>query len=131
MDNTKLKLNCRRCNGSEFYVQDGLYFCEECGNQYEHLYEMENEWETTDNHKTKLDKDKAKKNKAAMRLTSFEEYNHILISFVDEILNIEKIPDFKSTCLQLWISYLQESEAVFFDKEQASGPKFSAVYRRA
>lgn len=68
---------------------------------------------------------------AALRLTSFEEYNHILIGFVDEILNIEKIPNFKATCLQLWVSFLRKSEAAFFDKERTSAPKLFAVYRRA
>ena len=68
---------------------------------------------------------------AALRLTSFEEYNHILKGFVDEILTIEDIPNFKATCLQLWISYLQQSEAAFFDKEKMATPKLYAVYRKA
>lgn len=37
----------------------------------------------------------------ARRLTSWEEYNHILIGLVDEVLSIKAIPGFKVTCLQV------------------------------
>lgn len=67
----------------------------------------------------------------ARRLTSFEEYNHILIGLIDEILCIELVPNFKVTCLQLWISYLNRIEAAFFDKEKFSAPKLFATYRKA
>lgn len=39
MDN--IKANCVNCNGTEFYVQDGLYFCEECDFQCVNLVETE------------------------------------------------------------------------------------------
>lgn len=65
MDFTKIQLKCSNCTGSDFYLQDGLYFCEECGVQYENLFEMETEWHGNDqtNYMTKIGKDKSKKNK--------------------------------------------------------------------
>lgn len=69
MEQSKLNLKCRNCNGSDFCLQDGLYFCEECGVQYENLFEMETEWNLNDNHRgTKLAKDKPKKNKGESKL---------------------------------------------------------------
>lgn len=67
----------------------------------------------------------------AQRLTSWEEYNYILIGLVDEILEIEEIANFKKTCLQLWISYLRETEAAFFSKDSAVVPKLFLKYRQA
>lgn len=67
----------------------------------------------------------------ARRLTSWEEYNHILIGFVDEILSFKTIPNFKVTCLQLWIAYLQATEAAFFEKDRIAQPKLFALYRQS
>lgn len=61
--------------------------------------------------------------------TSFEEYNFILRGFVDEILQIEQIPNFKRTVLQLWITYLRYCE-IAFTESNAHLPKFHAYYRR-
>jgi uncharacterized Zn finger protein (UPF0148 family) len=36
-----LKLKCRQCQGEDFDLHDGLYFCNECGVQIENLVEME------------------------------------------------------------------------------------------
>lgn len=150
------KLKCSNCKGTDFYLQDGLYFCDECDVQHENFREMEYE-DFNENFPTrkgiKFSKGKGKQEHlkgelinadllsslvkkqlivSARRLTSFEEYNHILIGFIDEILNIDpNIPDFKVTCLQLWISYLRVSEAAFFDKEKTSAPKLFAYYRTA
>lgn len=67
----------------------------------------------------------------ARRLTSWEEYNFILIGLVDEILNIRgDIPGFKVTCLQLWISYMRATEAAFFSRESTLAPRLFAVYRQ-
>lgn len=65
------------------------------------------------------------------RLTSFEEYNFILIGLIDEILCIELVPNFKLTCLQLWISYLNKIEAAFVNKKKVTAPKLFATYRKA
>jgi uncharacterized Zn finger protein (UPF0148 family) len=57
------KLKCRQCQGIDFNLQDGLYFCNECGVQFENLVEMEHE-ENVDNmqsqHRIKLTSDKKK-----------------------------------------------------------------------
>lgn len=63
------------------------------------------------------------------KLTSWEEYNYILIGLVNEILEIWKIPNFKKTVLQIWITYLQQTEAAFFSKKSFEGPKLLANYR--
>lgn len=49
MDGSKLKLNCQNCSGQKFYLQDGLYFCEECDVQFSNMVEMEYEGAFDDN----------------------------------------------------------------------------------
>jgi hypothetical protein len=38
-----MPMRCRQCLGEDFDLQDGLYFCAECGIQVENLVEMEYE----------------------------------------------------------------------------------------
>lgn len=62
------------------------------------------------------------------KLTSFEEYNIMLLGLVNEITKIQNIPNFKTTVLQLWISYLSQTEAAFLTND-FDGPKLQANYR--
>jgi hypothetical protein len=65
------------------------------------------------------------------RRTSYEEYNYILHGLTNEILELEDIPNFKVTVLQLWITYLKTFEAGFVDEETLALPKFFVHHRRA
>lgn len=152
MDSKDFFQECPHCKCTEFFSQDGNYFCEECNQQLntqvekEHdNFEMIKEYGArrfkTINKKDNILKCKQQRSSSctnnkfilivARRLTSFEEYNYILKELVEEILKIETIPNFKVTCLQLWISFLRKIEAAFFDKEQCVAPKLFALYRRA
>jgi hypothetical protein len=53
----------------------------------------------------------------------------MLIGMIDEILEIENIPNFKVTCLRLWMAYLRTTEAAFFSLTPAI-PKLSAYFRQ-
>lgn len=57
MEHKTLKLKCVNCSGSEYYTQDGLYFCNECDYQFADLVQMED-----DNFKMKAKHIKFKKN---------------------------------------------------------------------
>lgn len=43
MASKKPKLECFNCKGTDFYLQDGLYFCDECDVQHENFREMKHE----------------------------------------------------------------------------------------
>lgn len=64
MADAKLNLRCTNCEGRDFYLQDGLYFCEECNVQFANLVEMEYEERINENFQSqsriKLAKDKTK-----------------------------------------------------------------------
>lgn len=80
MEDNKLGLKCTNCDGSDFYLQDGFYFCEECAFQYENLFEMENEWNLNCNHETvKLAKDKPTKHKGEQARDTFSSL-HLSLS---------------------------------------------------
>lgn len=58
-----LMLKCSNCQSDNFYLQDGLYFCEECNVQYANLVEMEYDGigdNFTAMHRIKLRTDKVK-----------------------------------------------------------------------
>lgn len=66
-----------------------------------------------------------------LKITSYEEYNHILRGLVAEILEIEDIKGFEVTVLQLWIRFLKNSEVAFHDSDNLCHlPKFPAMYRQ-
>lgn len=62
-------------------------------------------------------------------MTSWEEYNYILLGLAEEVANIEDNREFKATVLRLWITYLKETEAAFFNLDSAECPKLYACYR--
>lgn len=53
----------------------------------------------------------------------------MLLGLVNEITIIQNIPNFKTTVLQLWMSYLRQTEAAFLSNESCGGPKLQANYR--
>lgn len=64
MADAKLSLKCTNCEGRDFYLQDGLYFCEECNVQFANLVEMEYDEKINENvqsqSRIRLAKDKTK-----------------------------------------------------------------------
>jgi Zinc-finger of RNA-polymerase I-specific TFIIB, Rrn7 len=135
--NEVVLLPCTKCNYNVYELIDGYYYCTECHEQYANKIVIEtNEFEqTTEVRKStitiKSTTGKERSEKNPYRRTSFEEYNFILYGLVNEILEIEDIPNFKLTVLQLWISYLKSMEVGFFDEMVAALPKFFAIHRRA
>ncbi|XP_070507699.1 TATA box-binding protein-associated factor RNA polymerase I subunit B [Chironomus tepperi] len=131
---------CKNCGFNNYELVDGQYYCTECHELVENIVEKEiDEYENENivfdirgGIKQKDSKKEEEKRRAATesKCTSFEEYNYILRGLVDEILMIEKIPNFKKTVLQLWITYLKYTEVAFFDQDNlAHLPKFHAYYR--
>ncbi|KAG5671882.1 hypothetical protein PVAND_002052 [Polypedilum vanderplanki] len=140
MDNTeKFDEPCKNCGFLEFEFIDGHYYCIECDERFEDVAKKEIDEFAHEN--IFLDKKGTKRkdpNKTLERerealsskKTSYEEYNYILHGLVDEILQIEDIPGFKVTVLQLWIRYLKHYEAAFFDNDNLNHlPKLNGIYR--
>lgn len=58
-----------------------------------------------------------------VELTTYEEFNYILLGLVNELIVIGVNSDFKLTVLQLWTEYLRRTEVAFFSKDDYDLPK--------
>lgn len=66
---------------------------------------------------------------ATLELTSWEEYNYILVGLVNELINLGASPELKLVTLQLWSAYLRANEAAFFSRKELKIPKLSASFK--
>lgn len=64
------------------------------------------------------------------RITSWEEYNYILVGLVDELINLGANNRFKKIVLKLWTKYLQTIEAAFFSLHDECLPRLPANYMK-
>lgn len=65
-----------------------------------------------------------------MEITSWEEYNYILVGLVDELIELGAKPELKLTTLQLWTAYLRLHEVAFFAKKNPKLPKLGAFFKK-
>ncbi|CAO1437068.1 unnamed protein product [Diamesa serratosioi] len=123
--------NCANCGENQYSLIDGYYFCEECGVRNEQFIETEFDFHGGFEKQNIIKVANAnKKNiKRERRMTSWEEYNYILLGLAEEIINIEDNREFKATVLRIWITYLKETEAAFFSSDTPECPKLFACYR--
>lgn len=66
----------------------------------------------------------------ALDITSWEEFNYILVGLVDELIELGAKPELKLTTLQLWSSYLRLHEVAFFAKKEPKLPKLGAFFKK-
>lgn len=65
-----------------------------------------------------------------LKLTSYEEFNYILVGLVNELINLGAKKELKLTALQLWTAYLRLNEVAFFSRKSIKIPKLSASFRK-
>ncbi|CAO1420883.1 unnamed protein product [Diamesa hyperborea] len=123
--------NCANCGENKYTLIDGYYFCDECGVRNEQFIETEFDFRGGFEKLNiiKVANDPKKNKKSERRMTSWEEYNYILLGLTEEVSNIEDTRGLKATVLRLWITYLKETEAAFFSLDSAECPKLFACYR--
>uniref|UniRef100_A0A1B0D9K8 TATA box-binding protein-associated factor RNA polymerase I subunit B n=1 Tax=Phlebotomus papatasi TaxID=29031 RepID=A0A1B0D9K8_PHLPP len=117
---------CEVCSGTNFNVEDGYYYCTECNTQNRTVMEMECDAFdlTMGDEKIKVRGVKLQAEKEAkVELTSWEEYNYIMLGLVNEALALGAPPELKKVVFQLWSRYLQKVNAAFFSKSETALPK--------
>lgn len=63
------------------------------------------------------------------QLTSWEEYNYILLGLVNELIELGAKDELKLTTLQLWATYLRVHEVAFFSQREPRIPKLNASFK--
>jgi hypothetical protein len=149
-------LKCKGCNGTDFKPSEGHFFCTDCGLQTHDQQEYDFEEYTQTQEKTftnitiKNPKQDKKLSKlytsfiylfSAMNLhadfllisdeaelTTWEEYNYILLGLVNELLILGAKPSIKLTVLQIWTAYLRKFKVAFFSQDPLQLPRLGPLY---
>lgn len=124
-------LTCDLCGGTDFYKEQGYFYCRECQTQTqvieEHAFEDQVEGMTIREPGKKIRKKKTD-DKPENHLTSWECYNYILMGLVDELIELGANKELKTTVKVLWYKYLRELEVI--QNDPLATPKLSAVNNR-
>lgn len=123
---------CDTCCGTHFQTVEGFFYCKQCGTQsQQQQVEMESDAIKIGDrtiggeviHLQKASQEHA-------RITSWEEYNYILIGLVDEVISLGANFRVKKVVLKLWARYLQTTEAAFFSLHDECLPRLPANYQK-
>ncbi|XP_031632877.1 TATA box-binding protein-associated factor RNA polymerase I subunit B [Contarinia nasturtii] len=121
---------CNVCDGTEFTVNAGFYYCDNCGQQATTLQEVEDQADGQfDDIQKKSHKIKKTVQTQNSELTSWETYNYIIYEFVNELIQLGCKDELTLMTLQLWSAYLRKNEIAFFGKKETKIPKFSFKYK--
>ncbi|XP_039275100.1 TATA box-binding protein-associated factor RNA polymerase I subunit B isoform X2 [Nilaparvata lugens] len=101
---------CSTCGGTQFYTNDGFYFCSRCQTQLEGDQEFIFEQGTVSQVKKIRDQKKDTSKTEVEHLTSWEVYNYTLKFLVDRLIELGASKDLKRTVLNLWVTYLTRLE---------------------
>lgn len=63
-------------------------------------------------------------------MTSWDEYNYILLGLVNELIGLGAKPELKITALKLWTAYLRHNEVAFFAKQKHKFFKLPASIKK-
>uniref|UniRef100_A0A182NGG2 TATA box-binding protein-associated factor RNA polymerase I subunit B n=1 Tax=Anopheles dirus TaxID=7168 RepID=A0A182NGG2_9DIPT len=118
---------CEVCGLSDFSLQDGGYYCNECGTKLLHKRELVGDG--LDN--IGLQIRTKQKIEYAGTLTSWEQLNYMLNGLSQRMVELGAPAEFKKTVLQLWCSFLRYSEVAFFSKRIRHRPLVPLKSRRS
>ncbi|XP_014221898.1 uncharacterized protein LOC106649137 [Trichogramma pretiosum] len=125
---------CALCNGTNFYKEDGFYFCSQCQTQNDDVREEVFEGLEEANKNIRVRKIKIKEAKTVDRdvegWTSWELYNLVLLGLTDELIETGVDSSIKLTVLQLWTMYLTKLEVAFTSKSKKKVPKIARRYHK-
>ncbi|KAK0183093.1 hypothetical protein PV327_001165 [Microctonus hyperodae] len=125
---------CVLCGGYEFYLEAGYYFCTECQTKHEGKREEVTDFRVdpaTRFRKIRIRKDKSSSGgDKAERLTSWEQYNFILIGLANELIELGASMDTKMTLLQLWATYLGKLEVAFTSTNKIILPRLARRFNK-
>ncbi|KAL5291965.1 hypothetical protein ACFFRR_011007 [Megaselia abdita] len=124
-------LKCHICDGNKFSLNEGFYYCDECGTQLKEVLDLNLEEDYVEDLST-FNKKVIKKDKTENKfnVTSWEVLNYILRGLVEELLGLGAKEELKETVLQLWAALLRAKKIAFFNKRQSELPKLGLRFCR-
>ncbi|KAF6210770.1 hypothetical protein GE061_013881 [Apolygus lucorum] len=124
------KVQCERCGGDDFRLENGFYFCSECQLQTQEIQEQVLEkfyggHGTVASKVKKDDKKQSLDSSGKTVVSSVEILNFILKGIVDELIALGAPKKLKIITLQLWASYLRKIEMAFTSTTASKKPKLT------
>ncbi|KAF2897605.1 hypothetical protein ILUMI_08574 [Ignelater luminosus] len=122
-------ITCNVCDGTDFFIEAGHYYCTECRTQSQDIIEQvfDVPEETTAARPTSSKRIRKKK-KIEDQLTSWECYNYILLGLVNELIELGADSKLKRVVHILWFKYLKKLEVI--SDKPGETPKLSAINSR-
>lgn len=121
------EVECTTCGNTDFIQESGFYYCSQCQTQtqeiQEHVLEDNfNQDEQNDiiaSQATKSKKKETKKQRQEQNnLTSWECWNIVLKSLVDQLIELGADESIKPVVKNLWLAYLEKMEVLNFKRDE-------------
>uniref|UniRef100_A0A182PP71 TATA box-binding protein-associated factor RNA polymerase I subunit B n=1 Tax=Anopheles epiroticus TaxID=199890 RepID=A0A182PP71_9DIPT len=116
---------CEVCGLGDFTIEDGFYYCTECGTKLLNKREIVEDEVNVGCH-TNIRQESGVENK----ITSWEQMNHILHGLTERLIELGAPEELKPTVLQIWCAYLNLAEIAFFHKRQRKRPRLPLKNQR-
>uniref|UniRef100_A0A146MAT8 TATA box-binding protein-associated factor RNA polymerase I subunit B n=1 Tax=Lygus hesperus TaxID=30085 RepID=A0A146MAT8_LYGHE len=131
------KVQCERCGGEDFRLENGFYFCTECQLQSQDIQEQVLD-DYYGGYATVASKVRTEENKQSRDqelpgtkfVSSVEVLNYILKGIVDELIALGAPKQLKIITLQLWACYLRKIEMAFTSTSAPKKPKLTLWSRK-
>lgn len=117
--------SCEVCGMKDYTLEDGYYYCNECGTKLRNQREVLDVFNSSCNDAVVND-EKVVENK----ISSWEQMNYFLHGLTERMVELGAPPELKTTALQIWCSYLRLTEVAFFNKRQRQRPRLSLLNQK-
>uniref|UniRef100_A0A182RE36 TATA box-binding protein-associated factor RNA polymerase I subunit B n=1 Tax=Anopheles funestus TaxID=62324 RepID=A0A182RE36_ANOFN len=109
---------CEVCGLEDFILEDGFYYCTECGTKLLNKREIVDDEIDVGGHtfiRTEV--------VAGIQITSWEQMNYFLHGLTERLIELGAPEELKTTVLQIWCAYLNFAEIAFFRNTQHKRPR--------
>uniref|UniRef100_A0A182T2P3 TATA box-binding protein-associated factor RNA polymerase I subunit B n=1 Tax=Anopheles maculatus TaxID=74869 RepID=A0A182T2P3_9DIPT len=117
---------CEVCGLEDFTLEDGFYYCTECGTKLLNKREIVED-DINVGAQTRILKAEVGPGRT---ITSWEQINYFLHGLTERLIELGAPEELKATVLQIWCAYLNIAEIAFFHKRQRKRPRLSLKNHR-
>ncbi|XP_053658687.1 TATA box-binding protein-associated factor RNA polymerase I subunit B [Anopheles marshallii] len=111
---------CEVCGLEDFALEDGFYYCTECGTKLHSKREIVDDDIDVGCHTTMRTEVQV-----GSKISSWEQMNYFLHGLTERLVELGAPEELKMTVLQIWSAYLNNAEIAFFHKRQRKRPRLT------
>ncbi|XP_052903075.1 TATA box-binding protein-associated factor RNA polymerase I subunit B [Anopheles moucheti] len=111
---------CEVCGLEDFTLENGFYYCTECGTKLYSKREIVDDDIDVGCHTTTRTEARQ-----GNKISSWEQMNYFLHGLTARLVELGAPEELKMTVLQIWCAYLNNAEIAFFHKRQRKRPRLT------